>query len=120
MSEPYTQIVIAVFAGIFGTIGCGLVGKIIWDWLKNNRRNNPVPHAGNGFLTLSEIQGHCNKQQEVCTKLMKAEFKVIKTEIQGRLDKGDKQFENIDTRLGGIEDAIKEIAENGRNDDDET
>jgi len=54
-----------------------------------------VPHAKNGFLTLSEIEDHCQNQQTACNRLMKSEFKLMKTEIQIQLDQGDKTFREL-------------------------
>lgn len=89
----------------------GLLLKIVFDWLKKGHGkhfNNPfpakIPHAKNGFLAFSEITLHCKNQQEICTKLIKAEFKNIKLQINGRFERGSRRFESIEKRLSAIEE----------------
>lgn len=97
-----------------GSAAIALGGKIIFDWLKTGRQqNNPasnleksVPHAKNGFLTLAEIETHCTRQQATCQKVFKAEFTAFQEIIDARLDRGDKQFDVIETRLGEISKQI--------------
>lgn len=96
----HTQIMISIFLAIFGTIFCGLVAKIVWDWLS---RKGKVPLALNGFLTLTQVQQHCKDQHAIYMELAKSHFKVVQIEIQGRLERGDKQFEAIETRFTGID-----------------
>jgi len=111
-----------VISGGGFTFACTLAGKIIWDWLKNRRNGTAeVPHAGNGFMTLNELTAHCRNQQNTCTKLMRAEFKIIKTEIKARLDQGDRTFKGLSTQLTeqgevltDLQEKVSEIAENGK------
>ncbi len=95
-----------VFVGGLITFCFGLVGKIVFSWL-NGRRTARVPRAGNGFLTLSEIQAHCAGNHGTFKKLMKAEFKAILIEIQLRLKSGDDKFDTLEGRIKGIEGTLE-------------
>ena len=109
--DPYSKIISAIILAVFGTIFCGLAARIIWDWLKNSRKGNPVPRAGNGFLTLSEIQTHCQNQHQAYTDLMRSEFEIIQAQIQARLDRGDRNFREYEKRFNAIENRLEKQSE---------
>lgn len=92
--DPLSKSILVALGGVLG----GLAVKIIWDWLAN-RRAEP-PHAGNGFMTLSEIQDHCGRQQAGCAQVIRGEFAVMEAKIVARLERGDKQFDIIEARIG--------------------
>lgn len=92
--DPLSKSILLALVGVV----LGLMAKIVWDWLKN--RGVDVPHAGNGFMTLSEIQDHCSRQQAGCAQVIRGEFAVMEAKLQARLDRGDKQFDVIEARIG--------------------
>ena len=74
----------------------GIAGKILWDWLKNTR----------GFGA-GEAERMIESQRRVCT----GHFDAIKQ----ALDRGDKQFEKIDSKMDIHHyDVVQKIEEQGQ------
>ncbi len=108
MTDPIAMTAISVLGG-------GLVmfiARAIYDRKRVNG-NGVVPKAKNGFLTLNEIESHCEREQENCQKVIladiKAQFsevnssiKLMGSEITGRLDQGDRQFDELKKTIEGL------------------
>ena len=62
---------------LIGGGSAALTGRIVWDWLRNNRASTvpppaTIPKASNGFITQAYLGNHCDKVQVACTKMIEA------------------------------------------------
>ena len=75
-------------------ISSALVGKIVWDWLKEGK-NKRVPLAKDGFLDFEDLQAHCKKEQDGCKRIITGSLELTIIKLEHRLESGDKLFKDI-------------------------
>lgn len=91
-------------AGLAG----GVLGKVLWDWV---RKSTTIPSAGNGYMTLRELQEHCNRQQAGCVQLLRTEIQLLVSKVDGRLELGDRHFKGYEDRFKRIEAQLERLIE---------
>lgn len=104
MTNLHDALIVALVAGLAGVL-CTMATRIIWDWLKS--RKEKIPRAGNGFLTLNDLQSHCEKNQKACVKEVISELKVLRIELESQLSRGEDTFTEINRVLKKHEDLLQ-------------
>jgi len=102
---------------IVGKVGCTLIEKILWDWLKGMRNGKVVTpsKAADMTVTHAELDHHCEKSQGVCVKTLEPRFQLMASEaakatvkefgsqILPRLMRGDQVFDDLEERVKDLE-----------------
>ena len=123
-AETANNLITLLFGTSAGGAGLGVAGKMLYDWFGSQRngvpmpaaageKTAPVPHAKNGFMSLQEIEDHCTRQQKACQNLIRKDIELFLSKVDARLDRGDRQFDAIETRLHGISTQIARTHKEG-------
>ena len=103
---------IAVFLIAIITTAVGLVGKIIWDWLKRRKSEKEEAEKPTGW-TLKEMREEIAKKQSEGMKLLQEQITLFQTNdiahLQKSIDKLDEELKNLWTAINGNKEDIKNI-----------